>query len=182
MAYKLDINDDNIFSTKKKEMKNETKVRSIRFYSGSSTYSEFSNFAIYPIHIDGITFPTVEHFYQWSKITNEKYKEMILQTPNPVEAKRIGGYKKARMRNDWDKIKFDVMYRAVKAKFEQHPELMNLLLNTGDSKLVHDSPWDNYWGNGPKGDGYNMLGKILMEIRDKEREKRQRWEKVWTQN
>lgn len=182
MGYRLVDENVNIFSTETKEVKEETKMRSIRFYSGSPVYSEFSNFAFYPIRVDNIVFPTVEHFYQWSKITNEKYKELILLTPSPVEAKRIGGYKKAKMRDDWGKIKVDVMLRGVKAKFEQHAELMELLLNTGDSEIIHDSPWDNFWGNGPKGDGYNMLGKILMQVRDEEREKRQRWERIWVQS
>lgn len=44
---------------------------------------------------------------------------------------------------------------------------------TGDEELVEDSVQnsdpahrDAFWGNGPDGTGKNMLGKILMKIRE----------------
>ena len=39
-------------------------------------------------------------------------------------------------------------------------------LATGDEELVEDSPNDYYWGRGRSGTGKNMLGRILMEVRD----------------
>ena len=63
-------------------------------------------------------------------------------------------------------MKLDVMRRAVLAKFTQHQELRELLLETGDRKIIEHTANDSYWGDGDNGTGRNMLGIILMEVRD----------------
>ncbi len=59
------------------------------------------------------------------------------------------------------------MRQALEAKFTQHDDLRNLLLSTGTAKLVEHTPNDDYWGDGGNGLGKNMLGRLLMEVRDK---------------
>jgi predicted NAD-dependent protein-ADP-ribosyltransferase YbiA (DUF1768 family) len=39
-------------------------------------------------------------------------------------------------------------------------------LETGDAKIVEDSPTDKFWGGAIEG-SKNMLGNLLMEYRDK---------------
>jgi len=39
-------------------------------------------------------------------------------------------------------------------------------LETGDKPIVEENPGDSYWGNGPDGSGKNMLGKIIVEVRE----------------
>lgn len=68
-------------------------------------------------------------------------------------------------RPDWDNVKDNVMRKAVWAKFTQHPDLQQLLLDTNDAYIAENSPRDSYWGLGKDGDGKNMLGKILEEVR-----------------
>ena len=65
------------------------------------------------------------------------------------------------------------MREVVICKFMQNPDLMKKLLATGDAKLVEGNTWhDNYWGicrcgsRDKCGTGSNMLGKILMQVRD----------------
>lgn len=58
------------------------------------------------------------------------------------------------------------MRDAVRAKFTQHDELRLLLLSTGSAKLVEHTTNDAYWGDGGDGSGRNMLGRILMEVRE----------------
>ena len=51
-------------------------------------------------------------------------------------------------------------------KFTHHPELSQMLLNTGDAQLEDGNTWgDRIWGV-YQGQGENRLGKILMKIRD----------------
>jgi hypothetical protein len=50
--------------------------------------------------------------------------------------------------------------------FEQHPKLRELLLSTGETRIVEHTSNDSYWGDGGDGSGRNMLGRILMEVRD----------------
>jgi ribA/ribD-fused uncharacterized protein len=57
------------------------------------------------------------------------------------------------------------MREAVLAKFQQHAELRQLLLSSGEAKLVEHTENDDYWGDGGDGSGRNMLGRILMEVR-----------------
>ena len=45
-------------------------------------------------------------------------------------------------------------------------DLKQKLIDTGDARLHEDSPSDMFWGV----KGKDMLGKLLMEVRDKLRE------------
>ncbi len=44
----------------------------INFYSTSDDYGDFSNFAAWPIKVDGKTWPTSEHYFQAQKFLDEK--------------------------------------------------------------------------------------------------------------
>lgn len=78
-------------------------------------------------------------------------------------AKRLG--KKVQLRADWNAVKLDVMRVIVKAKFDQHPELM-AKLKAQPGEIVEDNTWgDTYWGR-CNGYGQNHLGQILMSVRD----------------
>lgn len=111
----------------------------------------------------GIRLTTVEHVYQASKCALREQGDAIMRAPTPGQAKRLG--KQAALRRDWDRIKFDVMYKLVYEKFH-NPELMELLLATEDEELVEGNSWgDRIWGQCPVGVGENRLGKILMRVR-----------------
>lgn len=58
------------------------------------------------------------------------------------------------------------MYTAIKAKFTQHKDLNQLILSTGDRKIVEHTKNDNYWGDGGDGSGKNLLGILLMKLRE----------------
>ena len=80
-------------------------------------------------------------------------------------AARMGRDRKKKLRRDWESVKVSVMREALLAKFEQHPQLRELLLSTADAKLVEHTERDDYWGDGGNGSGRNMLGQLLMEVR-----------------
>ena len=137
----------------------------IRFFSQSETHREFSNFAPYGIDLDGKRWPTTEHYYQAQKFTDAKLQKDIRQAAKPQIAKSLADKHKAAIRPDWDAIKDEVMYRAVRRKFELHAELRELLLATGEEEIVEAAPTDYYWGVGREGTGQNKLGKIIERIR-----------------
>ena len=58
------------------------------------------------------------------------------------------------------------MYEAVLSKFTQHEHLRQILLSTYDARLVEHTSKDNYWGDGGDGSGKNVLGQILMQVRE----------------
>ena len=89
----------------------------------------------------------------------------IATAKTPGQAKRAG--RKAVLRHDWEDVKMNVMRKALRKKFSD-PELKAKLLATGDQILEEGNTWhDKYWGvDSVTREGKNMLGKILMEIRD----------------
>jgi N-glycosidase YbiA len=138
----------------------------VHFYSVSEEFGEFSNFAPYPIALDGEQWPTSEHYFQAQKFENAAYRQQIRKANSPMLAARLGRERKQKLRRDWESVKVGIMRSAVFAKFAQHEELRVLLLSTGDAKLVEHTENDNYWGDGGDGSGKNMLGRILMEVRE----------------
>jgi ribA/ribD-fused uncharacterized protein len=138
----------------------------INFYHLNEPFGEFSNFARFPISLRGKTWPTSEHFFQAQKFAGTPREEKVRQAKSPGEAARLGRDRAHRLRTDWESAKDDVMREAVRAKFSQHDELRALLLSTGDEALVEHTENDSYWGDGGDGSGKNMLGRILMEVRE----------------
>ncbi len=137
----------------------------IAFYSVNEEYGDFSNFAPYPITIDGLRWPSSEHYFQAQKMVEPKDRDSIRRAKTPAEAAKRGRDRSKRIRRDWESAKVDVMRRALDAKFRQHPSLSTMLLATGDAKLVEHTENDDYWGDGGDGRGKNMLGRLLMELR-----------------
>ncbi|WP_425394936.1 NADAR family protein [Aeoliella sp.] len=143
---------------------------SIEFYATGDAFGEFSNFAAFPFALDGVTWPTSEHYFQAEKFEDQEYREKIRTTASPMIAARLGRSRKVPIRSDWESVKLDVMRRAVRAKFAAHEALRELLLSTGDQLLVEAAKGDAFWGTGDDGSGQNWLGRILMEVRDELRE------------
>lgn len=130
-------------------------------------YGKFSNFHEAALIIDSVEYPTSEHYFQAMKYTHDKeYFEFIRNANSPGEAAKLGRNRYRPMRADWEKIKDDVMMVALRAKFTQHPDLKELLLSTGNCTLTEHTSNDRYWGDGGDGSGKNMLGKLLVKLRD----------------
>jgi ribA/ribD-fused uncharacterized protein len=138
----------------------------IPFYSVSDDHGCFSNFAPYPIRLDGKLWPTSEHYFQAQKFTAEEHQEQIRQTRSPMIAARMGRSRKKPLRHNWDTVKVEVMRKALRAKFSQHEDLRQVLLATGDATLVEHTEKDSFWGDGGDGSGRNMLGRLLMAVRE----------------
>ena len=138
----------------------------INFYSVSDEYGCFSNFAPYPIELDGKRWPTSEHYFQAQKFDDPQHQESIRREKSPMIAARMGRDRKKKLRRDWESVKVSIMRKAVQAKFTQHDNIREVLLSTVDAKIVEHTENDNYWGDGGDGSGKNMLGKILMEVRE----------------
>ena len=127
-------------------------------------YRFLSNFWISPFTYEGLRFRTVEHAYQAAKCVKEADIALIQMTMSPGIVKRIS--RTVEMRPDWDELRLDFMEEFVRAKFQQHPDLMAKLKRI--SGLIEEgNHWgDTFWGVDLKtGKGENHLGKILMKIR-----------------
>jgi len=67
---------------------------------------------------------------------------------------------------DWEQIKEKIMKDALRFKVNQHQDVKDTLLSTGDNEIVEHTPRDHYWADGGDGSGKNRLGILWMEIRD----------------
>ena len=145
--------------------------KEIRFCTPKGEYWFLSPLADFPIKmaVDGTdyVFPTVEHYYQAMKFyASDKRFDVILKLKNPDEARlltKTAEYKINR-RKDFDINKFNIMEKALYAKFIQNPDAAELLKSTGDAILIKPCPVCYKCGFG-EGSGMNRMGKVLMKIR-----------------
>ncbi|MDR0229221.1 MAG: NADAR family protein [Flavobacteriaceae bacterium] len=142
------------------------KMKVIKFYKVNEPFGCFSNFSPHPIFINNERWNTVEHYFQASKFCNIEVKEKIQQLESPMKAAIEGRNKKNKLREDWEVVKEDVMYKALKFKFMQHPMLLHKLLMTDDQIIIEHTENDNYWADGGDGNGQNRLGVLLMKLRE----------------
>ncbi|MFE4713310.1 NADAR family protein [Paenibacillus sp. NPDC056722] len=138
----------------------------INFYETDKAYGCFSNFAKYPIELEGKTWPTSEHYFQAKKFAGTEHEEQVRLAPTPMEAARMGRERSRPLRTDWEQVKVEIMLEALTAKIGQHPEVRNILVSTGDCILIEHTKNDAYWGDNGDGTGQNMLGQLLMQIRN----------------
>jgi ribA/ribD-fused uncharacterized protein len=138
----------------------------VYFYSTREPFGEFSNFSRHGIEMDGKWWPTTEHYFQAQKFEDAAYRERIRNSDSAKQAAELGRSRAMPLRADWEAIKEEVMYRAVRAKFQTHAALKALLLSTGSEEIVENAPEDYYWGCGKDGSGKNRLGYILMRVRE----------------
>jgi N-glycosidase YbiA len=138
----------------------------IEFYRERDVYGEFSNFASFPVEIDGKCWPTTEHYFQAQKFCGTNREEAIRLAASPSIAAKMGRSRGLPLRRDWEQVKDEIMYRAVIAKFTQHAKLRDLLLATREAEIIEHTRNDPYWGDGGDGHGRNQLGKTLMRVRE----------------
>lgn len=131
--------------------------------------------------VDGVEYVCAEQFMMAEKARvfgDEETLRRILATESPRRHKSLGrtvaGYDEA----VWEERRFAIVVRGNCAKFTQNPEMERQLLATGEKTLAEASPYDKIWGIGLRADnpaaldpqkwrGPNLLGKALMEVRDK---------------
>jgi ribA/ribD-fused uncharacterized protein len=138
----------------------------ITFYRASGEYGFLSN--LYPCNVvfEGKTFSSAEAAFQYGKPSDPKVAKWLANAPKPrfcaLAAHALLGYD---VKSEWASTKVARMKRTLRAKFSQHKELRGKLLRTGTTKLLERSSTDAFWGVGKSGNGENMLGKLLMEVR-----------------
>lgn len=139
----------------------------INFYKTRDPFGFFSNFSRHPVKLKDKVWPTSEHYFQAQKFVETYHEEEVRLAASPRDAADMGRDRNRPLRADWEVVKDDVMRDAVFAKFSQDKTLRKELLATEDAILVEHTENDSYWGDGGDGSGKNMLGKILMETREK---------------
>lgn len=132
-----------------------------------------------PFTVDGVSYPTAEHWMMTAKARlfgDDAMADRIPAVATPAEAKKLGRLVRGFDDTTWDAHRFDLVVDGNVAKFSSTPALRDYLLGTRSRVLVEASPRDRIWGIGLSAShvdaadparwrGRNLLGFALMEAR-----------------
>lgn len=153
-----------------------SKVDTIAFRNRGK-YAIFSNFYPFAFAVGGLTFHSVEQYYHWRRLEGApKYQATMLSFYGEKHAWQCFNYS----RNRWVKqaIETDLgkriayMREGLRYKLEHCEGFREALQATGKkgiAELNQTSKLDDIWAVNRTPDGYegvNILGKLLMELRE----------------
>ena len=126
----------------------------------------------YPLKVNGITILSSEAIYQACRFPDfPEVQEKIILQKSPMSAKMVGKPHKEKTREDWDRVRIEVMYWCLRVKLAQNFMTFGQLLESTNGKpIVEISSKDQFWGtvkakNSEHLIGINALGRLLMKLR-----------------
>lgn len=154
----------------------------VLFWQPPAVFGQWTNS---PFVVDGVTYSCAEQFMMAQKallFDDQTTLKKIMDARSPKQHKALGKMVSPFVQEVWDSNCLDIVIRGNLAKFSQNPEMKEALLSTGERTLVEASPYDRVWGVGLRADdariydpkswrGQNLLGKALMEVRSRLRER-----------
>ena len=145
------------------------------FNSRTLYFDIFSNFYEEPLEINGQIWKSGEHFYQAAKFAktglqpDEEIYHTIINAETPGTAKRLADeyFSGENKECSHQALRtFVAMATMLNVKFAHGTLARKRLMQTGNLELIHHSGSDFFWGQSRKGEGKNLLGKALMQMRD----------------
>ena len=153
----------------------------ICFFHEDEEYGCFSNWFLSPFFYAGKMYVSVEQFMMYHKVIlfrKHGLAKQIMATSDPAIAKKLARQPFPEFDHElWEKVCYHIVKRGVGAKFRQSKAIQDILINTGNEVIAECSPTDRKWGIGiglddpkrlnvSKWNGRNLLGRILMEVRE----------------
>lgn len=147
----------------------------VTFSKTKESFGGFSNMSSeYSVEVNGVVFPTSEHFYQCMKyVDHPEVQKEILGERNPLLMKNKQKKHRGLIRKDWEELKVIIMEITVHLKLVTHwVKFGNLLVESGTKEIVEMSKKDSFWGMIPQVSdsavlvGENKLGGILSRFRE----------------
>jgi len=130
----------------------------------------------FPLRVNGVVIRTSEALYQACRFPHRpKLQARIIEQSSPMTAKMVGKPYRDDTRPDWDRARTKIMRWCLRVKLAQnYHAFADLLLSTGLQPIVEQSRKDDFWGAKPVDNdaliGCNVLGRLLMELREAVRE------------
>ncbi|CAA7625285.1 NADAR family protein [Magnetospirillum sp. UT-4] len=127
----------------------------------------------FPLLVEGIPVLSAEALYQACRFPHmPDVQKLILAQSSPMTAKMKSKPYRTDSRPDWEMVKVPIMKWCLRIKLAQNwDKFSHALLSTGSKAIVEDSSRDTYWGAREIGpdllEGQNVLGRLLMELRQK---------------
>jgi ribA/ribD-fused uncharacterized protein len=150
------------------------------FFWKSNSY--FSNWYPSDFEVDGIVYWCVEQYMMAKKA--ELFRDYnsfrdIMASNSQKEIKALGRKVMGFNEEIWSKNRERIVFEGNYAKFTQNPKLKSYILKQKGKIFVEASPYDKIWGIGLDDSdlnfiynpnnwrGLNLLGFVLMDVRDK---------------
>ncbi|KAG5511143.1 hypothetical protein JKF63_07083 [Porcisia hertigi] len=130
-------------------------------------YGVLSPLSPSPLVVRHVQYPSLHHYFLCERFKGSPAEKWIAQSASVwsldrlVKAAEAEGYQ----RNNWHKVKVDVMLLGTYFKFKQNEAARAVLLKTAPSFLLYHTPTDEFWGDGGDGKGKNVLGVVCMAVR-----------------
>lgn len=127
----------------------------------------------FPLRINGIRILTSEALYQACRFPHlPDIQRLIISEASPMTAKMRSKPHRKNSRHDWDYVRVKIMRWCLRVKLALNwNKFSDLLLSTGEKSIVEESRKDSFWGAKPTDRftlvGMNILGRLLMELREK---------------
>ena len=151
-----------------------SKAQAVHFRKTKEGFGALSNMASgFPLRVNGVYIRSSEALYQACRFPHlPEVQRLIIQQTSPMTAKMVSKPHRENSRQDWEQMRIRIMKWCLRVKLAQHWEqFRELLLSTGDVPIVEESRRDEFWGaKEAEGDvliGANVLGRLLMELRER---------------
>lgn len=134
---------------------------------------------MFPVNCNSEHFITSEHLYIALRFSGfSDFQKEIQNHKNALWCKKtyVNDKYKQYHYSDWQNNCVEIMKYVLKLKYQQNAGFRELLEKTGDRYIIEDVTFRRkgiFWGARLKEgyfEGYNTLGNILMELRDKKGE------------
>lgn len=126
-----------------------------------------SNFYAVQFSAFGHMFKSLEHAYQWNKakyLGLHRVADHIMNTTTASQVKQTADEELITSGTNWWKDRKTIMHELLTLKCQQCPTFLSALVDSGSDELIEDTNHE-YWARGRTGHGQNMLGQLLMIIR-----------------
>ena len=151
--------------------------KTVSFLKVDGEWGLLSNFARTPIVVDGVTFDCTEKLFQVIKFTDDESRKVIYSKKGqPIKMMARHQEKVGSVREDWGRIFIDVMKFCLMQKYSQSEAFRKELERSKGMFIVEQQPNPKRPAgaysaklseDGKTWRGPNIMGRLLMELRDK---------------
>ena len=151
--------------------------KTVSFLKVDGEWGLLSNFARTPIVIDWVTFDCTEKLFQVIKFTDEESRKVIYSKKGqPIKMMARHQEKVGSVREDWGRIFIDAMKFCLMQKYAQSEVFRKELERSKGKFIVEQQPNSKRPAgaysaklseDGSTWVGPNIMGRLLMELRDK---------------
>ena len=118
----------------------------------------------------GMTFSSAEHLYHYTKLIFHSQYDAAMRVKNAETAGRAKSISEQMLPIydtdiKWNNQELNIMIEINKMKARQCLQFRQTLLETSTARLVHNMQNDEKWGMGRKGNGENLMGVALQQVR-----------------